>query len=467
MRFTDAHAPTAVCTPTRYAILTGRYSWRSRLQRNVLGPWDPPLIAADRLTVPKLLKLHGYTTVCLGKWHLGWAWPTKNGQPARSGADRLSNVDFTRPIGNGPITRGFDAYFGVDLPNYPPYCFIEGDRTVGIPSQPNLPEHNRPGPMVPGWDWVEIMPELTRRAVRRIEETAATSPRTPLFLYLALTAPHYPVVPAAEFRGKSEAGAFGDFVQQVDATVGRVLDALKRTGLAEDTLVIFTSDNGPEITGEVKPGVYDRAQQYGHFSMGPLRGAKRDAWEGGHRVAFLARWPGKVAAGTVSDQTIAHVDLMATLAALLETRLPDNAGEDSVNLLPVLLGKQGPAPIREATVFQSASGKFVLRKGDWVLIDARTGDDNAKRGEPAWFKQLRGYTPHDRTGELYDLRHDLSQRHNVYTERPEVVRALKELLEQYKRDGRSTPGAPQKNDVPILDPPYVCSEHSINMTTHR
>ncbi len=449
MRFTDAHAPTSVCTPTRYALLTGRYSWRSRLQQNVLGPWGETLIAAERLTVPALLKTHGYATACIGKWHLGWAWPTKDGQPPRSGPDRLSNVDFTRPIANGPITRGFDSYFGVDVPNYPPYCFIDNDHTVGIPTLPNRPEYNRPGPMVPGWDWVDIMPELTRRAVRYVDDAASATPRRPFFLYFPLTAPHYPVVPAPEFRGKSGAGDYGDFVAQVDWTVGQVLDALRRTGLADDTLVIFTSDNGPEITGEVKTGAYDRVQQYGHYSMGALRGAKRDAWEGGHRVPFLARWPGKIAPRSVSDQTIAHVDLMATVAAVVGAKLPDNAGEDSVNLLPVLRGSQSNTPVREATVHHSASGKFAIRQGDWVLIDAPTGDDNRKRGEPPWLKKERGYTAHDQPGELFDMRQDISQRRNLYAEQPEVVRTLKELLEKYKRDGRSTPGAPQKNDVPI------------------
>jgi arylsulfatase A len=451
MRFTDAHAPTSVCTPTRYAILTGRYSWRSRLKRGVLGPWGEPLIAADRLTVPALLKQHGYATTCIGKWHLGWTWPTRDGQPPRSGPDRLSNVDFTRPVADGPTTRGFDAYFGTDVPNYPPYCYIDDDHTVGLPTEPNRPEFNRPGPMLPGWQWVDIMPELTRRAVRVIEGAAVAgaggAARKPFFLYFPLTAPHYPVVPAPEFRGKSGAGDFGDFVAQVDWTVGRVLDALRRTGLADNTLVVFTSDNGPEITGEVDPGAYDRAERYRHYSMGPLRGAKRDAWDGGHRVPFLARWPGTIPAGSVSDETIAHVDLMATVAAILGVTLPDNAGEDSVNILPALRGEARATPLREATVHHSASGKFAIRKGDWVLIDAPSGDDNNRKGEPEWLKKERGYTPHSQPGELFNVRQDRSQRQNRYAEHPEVLRELKALLERYKRDGRSTPGAPQENDA--------------------
>ena len=452
MRFTDSHAPTSVCTPTRYAILTGRYAWRSSLKRGVLGPWDKPLIAADRLTVPSLLRQHGYTTACIGKWHLGWTWPTKDGQPPRSVADRLSNVDFTRPIADGPTTRGFDHYFGVDVPNYPPYCFVENDRTAGLPSLPDtgrVDGFNRPGPMLPGWKLVNILPELTRHAVKWVEASAQSA--RPFFLYFTLTSPHYPVLPSPEFKGKSGAGDYGDFVMQTDWTVGQVLEALRRTGAADNTLVIFTSDNGPEVTGEVKPGVYDRAQQLRHYSSGDLRGAKRDTWEGGHRVPFLARWPGKIPAGTVNPETICHVDLMATVAALLKAKLPPNAGEDSVNLLPVLFGQKRDQPVREATVHHAASGKFALRRGDWVLIDAPSGDDNGAKGEPSWLKTERGYTGHAQPGELFNVRTDLTERRNQFAEHPEIVRELKALLEQYQRDGRSTPGEPQRNDAPSLN----------------
>ncbi len=438
MRFSDAHAPSSVCTPTRYALLTGRYCWRSRMKFGVLTPWGASLIEPGRLTVPALLKQHGYATGCIGKWHLGWTWPTKDGAPPKSGSDRLSNVDFTKPIADGPTTHGFDYYFGVDVPNYPPYCFIENDRTVGIPSVVNRPEFNRPGPMLPGWQWVEIMPELTRRAVKFIEASVKTTPPKPFFLYLPLTAPHYPVVPAPEFQGKSQAGEYGDFVAQVDATVGQVLDSLKRAGVERDTLIIFTADNGPEVV-EIKPGAYDRAQQYGHFSMGNLRGAKRDTWEGGHRVPFLARWPGKIKAGAVSEETICHVDLLATVAAQLGVQLPADAGEDSYNLLPVLYGRPFSRPLRTATVHHSGSGKFAIRQGNWVLIDAPTGDDNGRSGEPPWLKQARGYAAHDQPGELFDLRQDVSERKNLYADQPEKVQQLKTLLENYKRTGRSRP----------------------------
>jgi arylsulfatase A len=441
MRFTDAHAPTSVCTPTRYALLTGRYCWRSRLKSQVLGPWGATLIEPGRLTVPQLLKGQGYTTACIGKWHLGWNWPTKDGGPASSATNKLSNVDFTKSVTEGPTTRGFDYYFGTDVPNYPPYCFIENDRTVGIPTEPSDSRFNRPGPVLPGWKLVDIMPKLTQRAVKYIDDAAKAAPRQPFFLYFPLTAPHYPVVPAPEFHGKSRAGEYGDFVAQVDWTVGQVLDALQRNGLAGNTLVVFTSDNGPEVV-EINPGAYARAEQSEHFSMGELRGAKRDTWEGGHRVPFLARWPGRIKPNTLSDETICHVDLLATLAAYFNVKLPRDAGEDSFNLLPVFYGEKLSRPARAATVHHAASGKFAIRKGDWVLIDAPIGDDNggpARKGETVWFKQQRGYQAHDQPGELFDLRQDLGERRNRYAERPEVVKELKTLLEKYKADGRSRP----------------------------
>jgi arylsulfatase A len=449
MRFTDAHSPSSVCTPTRYALLTGRYAWRTRLQRNVLGPWDKPLIAPDRLTVGKLLQQHGYATACIGKWHLGQNYSTTDGkQPIGGAKNALSNVDFTQPITDGPMTRGFDHYFGTIVPNYPPYCFIKNDRTVGNPSiLAKGGNFNIPGPMVPGWKLENILPEMTRHAVQWVEDTAKT--QKPFFLFFSLTSPHYPVVPATEFIGKSKAGQYGDFVHQTDWSIGQVLDAIERNGIADNTLIIFTSDNGSEVTGEVKPGVYDRVQQFGHRSSGELRGAKRDAWEGGHRVPFIARWPGKIESGSESKETMCHVDFIATVAAILGKKLPDNAGEDSFSILPVLFGEKLTAPIREATVHHSAKGKFAVRQGEWVLITAPSGDDNLTNGEPMWLKSERGYTEHSQPGELFNVREDLSQRQNLYTEKPEIVIKLTLLLGKYVQDGRSTPGTPQANDVEI------------------
>lgn len=440
IRFTDAHAPDAVCTPTRYGILTGRYCFRSRMKTGVLRPWAPPLIEKGRLTVPAFLRENGYTTACIGKWHLGWTWPTKEGLPPQS-TDGLGNVDFSKPITDGPTARGFDFYFGVDVPNYPPYCFIADERTVGIPSSAAplaKGTFNRAGPMVEGWNLTNILPELTTRAVRYVEEGAKAAPAKPFFLYFPLTAPHYPIVPAAEFAGRSQAGDYGDFVAQVDATVGEVLAALDRTGQATNTLVIFSSDNGPEV-GELTLGAYARIRTFDHRSMDGLRGAKRDAWEGGHRVPFIARWPGRIPTNTMSDELICQVDLLATCAALLQKSLPVDAGEDSYNILPALLGEKGDAPVRSSVILHSMSGKFAIRRGDWVLIDAPSGDDNGKSGEPEWLKQERGYKKNAFPGELYNLRNDLAQRRNLYGEKPDIVKKLKELLERYKTSGRSAP----------------------------
>ena len=442
VRFTDTHSPSTVCTPTRYALLTGRYAWRTRLQRNVIGPFAQPLIAEKLLTVPTLLREHGYATACVGKWHLGWGWPAPGVDGKR---------DFTRPIPDGPTARGFDLYFGTDVPNYPPYCFLENDRAVGVPSEAapvGKESFNIAGPMVPGWKLVDVLPGLEKRAAEYIEKAAKGD--KPFFLYLPLTSPHYPVVPSAAFKGKSKVGHYGDFVVQTDAVVGAVLDALKRSGAAENTLVIFTSDNGPEVSGEVNPGAYDRLQEFGHASMGTLRGAKRDAWEGGHRVPFVARWPGKIQPGTTCAETVCHGDLMATLAALLEVKLPADAGVDSVNILPALLGEKRQAPLREATVHHSAQGKFAIRKGDWVLILAPTGDDNGKKGEPPWFQKDRGYAPHTEVGELYNLPTDPTQKKNLYATEPAKVKELAALMERYAAEGRSTPGPKQKNDVDVV-----------------
>lgn len=442
LRFTDAHAPSACCTPTRYALLTGRYAWRTRLQRGVLGAFAQPLIAQTQLTVPGMLRDQGYATACIGKWHLGWGWS----KPGEGGAR-----DFTQPISAGPTTRGFERYFGTDIPNFAPYCFIDNDHTIGIPSEMapvGRDSFNRAGPMVPGWKLVDVLPGLEKHAVEYIA-TAAKADK-PFFLYLPLTSPHYPVLPSAAFQGKSNAGDYGDFVVQTDHVVAAVLDALKRAGVAEKTLVILTSDNGPEVTGEVSPGAYDRLKEFAHASMGAFRGAKRDAWEGGHRVPYIVRWPGHIKAGSVSDETICHVDLMATLAALLDIKLPVDAGADSVNILPALLSEKRNAPLREATVHHSGQGKFAIRQGDWVLILAPSGDDNGEHGEPAWFQKERGYQPHSAAGELFNLAADPSQKDNQYAARPEKVKDLSDLMERYVKEGRSTPGPQLKNDVEII-----------------
>lgn len=425
VRATDAHAPASVCSPTRYAMLTGRYAWRGLLKSGVVAPWGKSILERDRLNLPLLLRGYGYTTGCFGKWHLGWSWP--------------ENRDFTKPIGDGPTARGFDAYFGVDLPNFPPYCFIENDRTVGIPSLhvEKAEQLNRPGPILPGWKLEDILPEVSRRAVGWLEKVSKDS--KPFFLYLPLTSPHFPIVPSKEWRGKTQAGAYGDFVAQTDAVVGEVLAALKRLGCEKDTLVIFTSDNGPEVATEVKPGAYERLTLSQHDSRGGLRGVKRDTWEGGHRVPFIARWPGKLRPGSECRETICHVDLMATIANLLGAELPEDAAEDSVDLLPALQGKPGKRRT-VPTIHHTGDGKFAIRDGDWVFIDAPSGENNGANGEPPALRPA----PHHQPGELFSLKDDPREQTNRYAQEPRKVAELKAKLERAKADGRTVPPSPKR-----------------------
>ncbi|MEE8146572.1 MAG: sulfatase-like hydrolase/transferase [Longimicrobiales bacterium] len=438
-RFTDAHSPSAVCTPTRYGILTGRYCWRTTLKKSVLWSWDPPLIEPDRLTVPAFLREYGYQTACIGKWHLGWDWPILEGGLAVHGgpgtnADLL--IDFRQPITGGPLATGFDHYFGDDVTNFPPYCFIEDEQTVGIPTvlKPST-MFGAPGPMLPGWKLEGVMPELASRAVRYIEERAHAVADEPFFLYLPLTAPHTPIAPAASFSGASEAGPYGDYVAQVDDLVGQVLKALARAGLEDDTLVIFTSDNGsPASNGDGMSGTPGSVlRDHGHNPNAPWRGMKADIFEGGHRVPFLVRWPGHVRPASVKDEVICHTDLFATLADILGAELPPDAAEDSFSLLSVLEGRDREHPIREATVHHSITGMFGIRQGDWKLI--------LGLGSGGWTKPARVTPqPGEPQGQLYDLASDPGESRNLYSEHPEVVLRLTRLLERYHSSGRSTPG---------------------------
>lgn len=439
MRFTDTHAPSSVCTPSRYSILTGRYCWRTRLKKGVLWPWDPPLIEPDRLTVASLLRQHGYRTACMGKWHLGWDWATLDGEPANKGTEigeldvdqrhaMEQNIDYSKPMRGGPIDCGFDTYFGVDVPNFPPYTWFEQDRLTDPPTEEKPDKmFGLPGRMKPGWSLEAMIPELVNRAVKYIGDSGSD----PFFLYFALTSPHTPIVPNKEFIGRSGAGPYGDFVYEVDWVVGQIMEALERKGIADDTLLIFTSDNGPECAEAAAGGSYKHIRQFGHYSMGHLRGVKRDIWEGGHRVPFIARWPGITPSGSVCDQLTILGDLIATCAQLLGVELRDGDAEDSVSILPLLQGNTD-AVVRDFAMHHSCSGRFAIRKDHWVFIDALSGDDNR---EPDWFKKERGYTPHDWPGELFDLRDDIAERKNLYGEHPEIVAELSRLLDQIKLAG--------------------------------
>jgi len=431
MVFTDAHSSSAVCTPTRYGILTGRYAWRTRLQGGVLFGLSKPLIAPDRFTVGKLLQQHGYHTACLGKWHLGMDWP--GGATDNPGANGVT-VDYSQPIRNGPTACGFDSFFGITGSlDIPPFIWIENDHTLGAATVRK--KFEREGPASPDFEAVDVLPALTRKACEYIGQRAAE--KKPFFLYLPLNSPHAPIVPTKEWQGKGGLGDYGDFVMETDWAVGEVLAALGKHGLADNTLVIFTSDNGCSPVAGIP-----KLEAQGHYPSAQFRGYKADIFDGGHRIPFIARWPGRIQAGTQSDQLICLNDLMATCAELLGAKLPDNAGEDSVSILPALLG-MADKPLREAVVHHSINGSFAIRQGRWKL---ELCPDSGGWGVPRpGSKDVQGLPPI----QLYDMTQDVGERGNVYKEHPEVVARLTELLEKYVADGRSTPGAPQQNDVPV------------------
>ncbi|MCY1723462.1 arylsulfatase [Prolixibacteraceae bacterium Z1-6] len=422
LSFTDAHSASAVCTPTRYSILTGRYAWRTSLKKGVLWAWDKPLIAPDRLTLPKMLKEKGYQTAVIGKWHLGWQWPTNDTLSVKE--QNGENVDYTKEINEGPLSRGFDYYFGDDVPNFPPYTFIENKKVVKIPTvdKPNSLFGGK-GKMAEGWTLEGVMPEITQKSVEYINR--ASKNNEPFFLYFALTAPHTPIAPAAQFEGKSKAGRYGDFVYEVDWSVGQIISALEENGINDNTLVIFTSDNGsPARNGENWSGPTQSViTDYGHNPSKNLRGMKGDIWEGGHRIPFIAKWEGKIAKGRKTPALTCSMDLMPTIAEIVDYNLPQNASEDGKSLYRILT--EGLDNGREMLVNHSHRGVFALRKGDWKLILSN------KSGGFSDSKYPEGFgieTP----GQLYNLKNDPGEKENLYTKFPEKVEELTKDLEQIK-----------------------------------
>ncbi|MCA9084028.1 MAG: arylsulfatase [Planctomycetaceae bacterium] len=425
-RFTDGHSSSGICTPSRYALLNGRYHWRKF--HGIVNSFDESVMDADRLTIAEVLKDKGYRTACIGKWHLGWNWQAikkpgaqlrkiDGGKPAYASDD----FDWTKAIPDGPLAHGFDYYFGDDVPNFPPYTWIENDKvtlapSVSLTTTAKTAEGSweaRPGPSAKDWDFWNVMPTLTKTAVRWIHEQ---SPEQPFFLYFPFTSPHAPIVPTKEFIGKSQANGYGDFVVQTDDTVGQVLKALKEKGFDQNTLVIFTADNGPERYA------YDRIRNFEHRSMGPLRGLKRDIWEGGHRVPFLVRWPGVVAEGAVSDGLISQIDLHATIAGIVQHELPPGTAQDSYDQLALL---KGGASARTTIIHNTKADHYAIRHEDWVLIQGKSGGVSAV---PAWFDEQNGYAKNSLPGALYNLRTDQAQKNNLYSKHPEIVADLERRL---------------------------------------
>ena len=455
MTFTDAHSTSAVCTPSRYSILTGRYNWRSTLQRGIVHPFGSPLIAEDRLTVAGFLRDHGYHTACIGKWHLGMGWDfdiTEDIVPkyekGKSIAADLEPTDeqrelwrhaFSRRIHSGPTTRGFDWYFGVDVPNWPPYCYIENDHTVGMPSE-FLPKRlvgnnlaSIQGPAMPYWHFEQLLPTFSIQADRYIGERALAG--EPFFLYLPLTSPHTPLAVNKPWIGKSGLNnLYADLVMETDDVLGRVLDSLDGHGVAHNTMVVFASDNGcaPYIGAK-------ELEAQGHYPSARFRGYKSDAWDGGHRIPHVIRWPGQIEPGSICDQLVSLSDFTATCAEIVGHSLPDNAAEDSVSMMPLFRGDPGA---RTTAVQHSIEGKFAIRDGRWKLVLCP--------GSGGWtYPDAQAAAERRPLTQLYDMETDPGETTNLVNDCRDEARRLLRVLRSQVDAGRSTPGPAQRNDVEV------------------
>jgi arylsulfatase A len=445
MTFTDAHTPSAVCTPTRYGLMTGRYCWRTKLQSGVLGGLSPRLIEPGRETLASMLKKAGYDTGCVGKWHLGMDWALKPGKQVTELSieprEQVFNVEYDKPIANGPLAVGFDSYFGISASlDMVPYAYIRNDRLTALPTddrefrmRPDRPKSaTRKGPTAPGFEVEDVLPTLTKAAV----EFVSAKRNRPFFLYLPLTTPHTAIAPSKEWVGKTSLGPYADFVAQTDHAVGEVLAALDARGVTGETLVVFTSDNGCSPQAD-----FADLARHGHNPSHVFRGHKADIFDGGHRVPFLVRWPGVVKPGARSDRLVCLTDVIRTCAVALGAAVPDAAGEDSVSFLPTLRGDAQPP--RSAVVHHSINGSFAVRDGNWKLClcpgsggwsAPRPGKDDQSKLPPV---------------QLYDMAADVGERTNLHGERPEVVDRLTKLLDKYVSDGRSTPGPAGRNAVAV------------------
>ncbi|WP_286171763.1 sulfatase family protein [Gracilibacillus phocaeensis] len=427
--YTDAHATSAVCTPSRYSILTGRYNWRSSLKEGVVGGYSPHLMEEDRLTVASMLQKYNYQTACMGKWHLGMDW-TKTGPG-------YSDIDFTQPIENGPTAFGFDYYYGISASlDMPPYVYIENDRVTQVPDRITSQSEEestygwwREGHTAPDFKHDEVLPHITTKVLDYIDRVSEDNP---FFVYFPLTSPHTPILPSSDFQGKSGTNAYGDFVLMTDDIVGQVLQKLDDKGISENTIVIFTSDNGcaPHVN-------YQELARYGHNPSYVFRGHKADIYEGGHRIPLLIRWPEEITPNTQTDEPVCLADFMATVAEVIGYSLQENEGVDSRSHLLFWKGKQR-GPLHEAIVHHSINGSFSIRQGRWKL-ELCPGSGGWSYPRPGEESEM------DPEFQLYDLETDIQEKRNIVREHPDKVEELVSLLTKFITEGRSTPGAPQKN----------------------
>ena len=430
--FTDAHSSSSVSTPSRYSLLTGRYNWRSDLKSGVLMGYNKALISPDRRTIASVLRNQGYQTACIGKWHLGWDWNN-----IEAGKD---SVDFSKPITNGPTTRGFDYFYGIIASlDMAPYVYVENDMPTALPDRDTVNDgmkYWRKGPTASDFDHEQTLPNFINRAVDYIHDKSKED--KPFYLYLPLPAPHTPILPIKEYQGKSGLNPYGDFVLMVDDMVGKVMKALKEAGVEDNTIIVFSTDNG--CSPQAK---FDELQAKGHYPSYIYRGHKADLFDGGHRIPCVVRWPARVKPHVV-DQTVCLTDFFATFAAVADYQLRDSEGEDSYNILPLLLNEKEGEVIREATVHHSINGDFTIRKGEWKLL-LSPGSGGWSFPKPGTDDEVIKTLP---SVQLYNMQSDPAEKNNVYAEHPEVVKELKDLMIKYVKEGRSTPGTPQKNDGP-------------------
>lgn len=414
MRFIDAHSPSSLCTPTRYGLLTGRYCWRTRLKQGVLNGYSPALIEPGRETIASMLKKQGYRTGGFGKWHLGLGTSEK--------------ADYSKPLSPNPLEQGFDEYFGIPASlDMPPYVFVEGDHvqeqptaTIADNGEVKRGPYWRGGPIAPSFRMEDVVPRIADRACQFID--ASVKAGKPFFAYVPFTGPHTPWVPSKPFQKKSEAGLYGDFVEEIDASIGKIADQLQASGVAANTLLIVTSDNGAPWEKR------DSDEAAGHWADAKWRGQKSDIQEGGHRVPFIARWPAKVKAGKVSSQLLCHTDIIATIAELTGAKLIPGMAEDSYSFLPVLLGAAKSR--REAVVHHAGNGMFSIRSHEWKLV---LGRGSGGFTSPAKITPGAG----EPEGELYHLKEDPHEDRNLYSQMPDVVKRLTAQLEAWRNADHS------------------------------
>lgn len=452
MRFLDAHSPSTVCTPSRYSLLTGRMAFRTGFNGVFTGVGGPNMITKDQLTLPQMLKEKGYTTAMFGKWHVGMTFYDKDGKPInQNGLQGVKRIDFSKPSTDSPVHRGFDKFFGtVCCPTTDwLYAYVDNDRIPVPPTKQldnemkkeiGLPEHPyskdcRQGMIAPDFQMEGADQKFLEKSIAFLKEHSRKNPEKPFFLFHSTQAVHLPSFAGKQFKGKSGVGPHGDFIFEFDWIVGELMRTLSKTGLDKNTIIMISSDNGPEL-----PTVKAMLRDHKHYGSHPWRGIKRDNWEGGHRVPFIVKWPGKIKPGSTTNQIVSLTDVMATLAEIVGYELPHKSAEDSFSFAKVLTGEQPESqPVKEYQIQQAWVKAKSIRKGKWKYLDHKGSGGNKYDKEGEWgAKELaRELTAPDAPGQLYNLEEDPGETNNLYFKHPEIVKELKDKLQEFISSGRS------------------------------